>query len=155
MYSRASLLRILRQMHLYLGVFTTPAILFFALTGVLQTFSLHESSRDSAYTPPRWIVVLAQLHKKQTTVVPVRKLPATASSAAAAPAKVKESVAAPPIPHAPHPLPLRLFFLVVGISLFASTLTGLSMSWRYRANRLVLSATLLSGIVVPIILIAI
>ena len=35
-----ALLRVLRKMHLYLGVFTAPALLFFAFTGALQTFSL-------------------------------------------------------------------------------------------------------------------
>ena len=68
-------LRYTRLTHLYLGVFITPALIFFAFTGALQTFSLHETTRGSSYKPPAWIVTLGQLHKKQTTVVPVRKLP--------------------------------------------------------------------------------
>ena len=34
-------LRIVRTIHLYLGVFTAPMLLFFAVTGGLQTFSFH------------------------------------------------------------------------------------------------------------------
>jgi hypothetical protein len=68
-----ALLKFVRSVHLYLGVFLSPALLFFAFTGALQTFSLHETTAGSSYQPPAWAVTLAQLHKKQTTVVPVRK----------------------------------------------------------------------------------
>jgi len=44
--------KLLRMLHLYLGVFAAPALLFFAFTGGLQTFSLHETTRGSSYTPP-------------------------------------------------------------------------------------------------------
>lgn len=45
-----------RQIHLYLGVFTTPALLFFAITGALQTFSFHETTKGSDYKPPKsWL----------------------------------------------------------------------------------------------------
>jgi len=33
---------------------------------------LQESSKGSSYQP-HWIVTLAQLHKKQTTVLPIRR----------------------------------------------------------------------------------
>ena len=68
-------LKYTRVTHLYLGVFTAPALLFFAFTGALQTFSLHETTHSSNYKPPAWAVTLAQIHKKQTSVVPVRKFP--------------------------------------------------------------------------------
>src|SRR5438445_4741249 len=67
------LLRYFRLIHLYTGVFIAPALLFFAFTGALQTFSLHETTRGSSYKPPAWAVMLAQIHKKQTPSVPVRK----------------------------------------------------------------------------------
>ena len=73
MSSAHKLLRFLRLIHLYIGVFIAPALIFFAFTGALQTFSLHETTRGSNYKPPAWAVVLAQIHKKQTPVVPVRK----------------------------------------------------------------------------------
>src|SRR5579862_7174126 len=68
-----AVLKFLRKVHLYLGVFTAPALLFFAFTGALQTFSLHETAQGSSYKPPAWIAELGQLHKKQTTELPVRK----------------------------------------------------------------------------------
>ena len=66
-------LRSIRTIHLYLGVFTAPMLLFFAITGGLQSFSLHETTRGSSYTPPAWLASMAQLHKKQTIVIPVRR----------------------------------------------------------------------------------
>src|SRR5665213_134265 len=90
-------LKLFRKLHLYIGVFITPALLFFAFTGALQTFSLHETTQGSNYKPPTWAVTLAQLHKKQTTIVPVRKL----RPAADAPKPDKPSDAPAKSPDAP------------------------------------------------------
>ena len=65
--------KFLRKVHLYLGIFTTRGLLFFAITGALQTFNMHETTQGSNYMPPAWIASLAQLHKKQTTAVSPRK----------------------------------------------------------------------------------
>ncbi len=162
-----NLLRFSRVAHLYFGVFITPAILFFALTGALQTFGLHETNRDHPdYKPARWIVVLGQLHKKQTTIVPVRKAPLAVSAAPDA-GKAKHDAGAAPVavqaPAAPipapvperkrHSLPLRIFFLLVCIGLFTSTATGLYMSYKYTRNKVLVSVALVAGIVLPLVLI--
>ena len=73
MATNQTLLKSARLFHLYSGVFLGPALLFFAFTGGVQSFSLHETTRGSSYKPPAILVELAQLHKKQTLVVPVRK----------------------------------------------------------------------------------
>jgi hypothetical protein len=138
------ILKVLRQIHLYIGVFISPAILFFALTGALQTFSLHETSRSSDYKPPAWVVTLAQLHKHQTSALPVRK-PRPASDAP------KHADAAPAAPEKSH-LPMKIFFLLVAIGLFLSTLTGITMSYKFTRNRIVITALLLAGIILPLIL---
>src|ERR1700744_1811463 len=91
-------LKFLRKLHLYIGVFISPALLFFAFTGALQTFSLHETTQGSSYKPPTWAVKLGQLHKKQTLEVPVRKpRPATDAPKADKPADAAP-VKAPDIP---------------------------------------------------------
>ena len=54
----------LRQLHLYLGVFFAPLIAFFAFTGILQTYDLHETLKNRP-PPPAWIKSLASVHKKQ------------------------------------------------------------------------------------------
>jgi hypothetical protein len=48
----------LRRWHLYLGVLFAPIIVFFAITGMLQTFGLHEGSGANA-----WIAHAAAIHK--------------------------------------------------------------------------------------------
>jgi hypothetical protein len=150
MPNQFSLLKLLRQTHLYVGVFIAPAILFFAFTGSLQTFSLHETTPGSAYKPPAWIVTLAQLHKDQTIIVPARKLhPAPANKPIAT-----DKPAAPKPPDAPQKthLAMKIFFLLVAISLFTSTLTGITMSYKYNRNKFVVTGLLLAGIIIPLIL---
>lgn len=151
-------LQFYRKTHLYIGVFTAPAILFFALTGALQTFSLHESARDGSYKPAQWILLFAQIHKKQTTQIPVRKAPPQLTTVNVAAGKKSEEKKPDPAPQAVQPpsqrnhLALKLFFLVVAVSLFLSTLTGLYLAWTYRRDRILATALLLAGIVVPILL---
>jgi hypothetical protein len=150
MTSSHKLLKVFRQIHLYTGIFLSPALLFFALTGALQTFSLHETSRGSDYQPPTWIVTLAQLHKHQTTTVPIRK-PRPASDAHHAEAPHSENHADAASPEKSH-LPMKIFFLLVAIGLFTSTLTGIFMSYKFTRNRLLVTALLFAGVIVPLIL---
>ncbi len=159
-------LKYTRVTHLYLGVFIAPALLFFAFTGALQTFSLHETTRGSNYKPPAWAVTLGQIHKKQTTVVPVRKPPtpeksadriATTPGAAASAAQPGTSIPAPssapvPAPRTHNAMPLKVFFLLVAIGLFVSTFSGLYMSYKYLHNKLLVTVILVAGIVLPVIL---
>ena len=165
MSSSHALLRYLRLVHLYIGVFIAPAILFFAFTGALQTFSLHETTRGSSYKPPAWAVTLAQIHKKQTPIVPAKKAPPQnkpmdksapekpridASASQAAPPVSPKTDEPAPKPH--NALPLKIFFLLVSIGLFISTLSGLYMSYKYIRNRRLITAILVAGIILPILL---
>ena len=153
-----SALPYLRQIHLYLGVFCAPAILFFAFTGALQSFGLNDRAPDGSYTPPHWVSVLAQIHKKQSAQLPQRKPspPAQVASAGPAPAKrVEVLVSNTPTQRPHHPLPERMFFLVVCLSLAASTITGIWMSWKYKRNALVVAGLIVAGAVIPVVLLTI
>lgn len=162
MSSKHSFLKWIRSLHLYLGIFITPALLFFAFTGALQTFSFHETTRGSSYHPPAWIVTLAQIHKKQTMTVPVRKLPPPAAQSADSKAGKSDKAEKADRPEKSQPLttpakshnalPLKLFFLLVSIGLFISTFSGLYMSYRYSRNRALISGLLIAGVVIPIAL---
>jgi hypothetical protein len=167
-------LKFVRQLHLYLGVFTAPMLLFFAITGGLQTFSLHETTRGSSYAPPAWLASMAQLHKKQTTVIPVRRpRPPDAATAGADlhavdPATVTPQANTPvntrvaPLSSGPadsasakpkrNLLPMKVFFGLVALSLLISTLTGLYMAWRYSRKPKLVGSLLLAGILVPVLL---
>ena len=191
----ASVLKSARVVHLYFGVWIAPALLFFALSGALQTFDLHSTARDGTYRPAKWILVLAQLHKHQTSQLPPPRRPVTDTASAGLsrgpapvspgspapfspkpesdatvagvqraaapprvqPQKLSAAVAAQSLPAKPraerHPLPLRIFFLLVSVGLFSSVGTGLYMSYRYSRTRTLMTATLLLGIIVPMALI--
>ncbi len=150
-----NLLRSARLTHLYFGVFIAPALLFFALSGALQTFNLHESEDGSTYHPPAWIVTLAQIHKDQTSVTrPPRPdpPPQPADAKPAVPAPTPPPAEPAPPTHKHNPLPLKIFFLLVSVGLFVSTLTGLTMAYTYQRNRRLITLLLLAGAVLPIAL---
>lgn len=142
-------LKATRSTHLYLGVFFAPALLFFAFTGGLQSFSLHEATRGSSYTPPAWLATMAQLHKKQTTVKPAKKRPATIDAGASSTAQMSAPVAAKPQKNL---LPMKIFFALVALSLFLSTLSGLYMACRYSRNARRISLIFAAGVIVPLCL---
>jgi len=152
-----ALLRFVRQLHLYIGVFIAPALIFFAVTGALQTFGLHESHPGSQYKPPQWIATLAQIHKKQTPVVPQhRNAPHPGEQPAAGTMGNTGQPATSPVAalqRAHHPLPMKIFFLLVSIGLFLSSVTGVYMTWKYSRHRTALVLLLLAGIIAPLILI--
>jgi hypothetical protein len=167
MRTSQKILKFCRKIHLYVGVFTAPALLFFSFTGAMQTFNLHETTPGSSYTPPKWVVALGQLHKKQTTVVPARKpKPASASgdspqglpthdltgSSPQNPAPARKMVEAR-APAANRHLPMKVFFLLAAMGLAVSTLSGVYMAWKY-ARPLLVIGLLLAGIVVPCVLLA-
>jgi hypothetical protein len=165
-----SLLRTTRTIHLYLGVFTAPMLLFFAITGGLQTFGLHESARDSDYKPPAWLATMAQLHKKQTVVTPVRRprprpLPAINSAptpgqdlsalADRGPTDIAAKTAAPREERsgpAKNLWPMKIFFATVAFGLLASVLSGLYMAWRFSRKPRLFGVILAAGVLVPALL---
>ncbi|HKT27962.1 PepSY domain-containing protein [Dyella sp.] len=148
-----TLLKLARQLHLYIGVFIAPAVLFFAFTGGLQVFGLHESSRGSDYKPPAWLAVAAQLHKKQTDVLPQRRArPVENAQPGATPVPVVSAELAKPAAPLRHPLPLKIFSAFVSLGLFISTLLGLYMAYRYTRKHVVISVLLVAGTIFPIVL---
>ena len=160
------LLKAARLIHLYLGVYITPALIFFAFTGFIQTFSLHETTRGSDYKPPKILEQLGQLHKKQTLILPTRRPEALPSGApkqpqpgtAAVPLQQDAATKRPDAPSQPsvakkqNLLPMKLFFALVSVGLLTSTLTGLYMSYKFVRNKPLITATLIAGIVIPVLL---
>lgn len=221
---KAALLQLSRKVHLYFGLLISPALLFFAFTGAVQTLGYHEPSAN--YKPIALLASLGQIHKKQTYVVPVRRGPGptepTRPDAAGQPgatpvaggtphrrhdpdapqdqdrtpagapsrdgavppartpdlateqnssrqgagplqARTDPSPAAQARPGGGQPpltlqakqkqhLPLKLFFVLVSVGLFTSTLTGIYMAYKYDRNTLLVTALLVVGLVLPLIL---
>jgi hypothetical protein len=146
-----------RKTHLYVGLFISPALLFFAFTGAVQTLSLHEAA-GSSYKPPAVLAELGQLHKKQTTVMPVRKAPEGGVAHDAGHgdhAANQTGVAQPAVTLAgkqKQHLPMKIFFLLVAVGLLMSTVTGIYMSYKYERNWMLVTGTLMTGVVMPLLL---
>jgi hypothetical protein len=139
---RSSTIRALKIAHRYLGLFFAPAILFFAFTGALQTFGWHETTRGSSYVPARWIVKLAQIHKKQTLTLPAPK--------AKVPAADPGDAHSNPVKKSPgSKFALQCFVFAMSIGLAATTLLGIIMAMLYGGDRRIACGVVIAGILFP------
>ncbi|HUR36369.1 MAG TPA: hypothetical protein VM009_01040 [Terriglobales bacterium] len=161
-------MRLARALHLYFGVFFAPAIVFFAFTGFLQTYELHEGA-----DAPRWISVLQNIHSHQRMAAP-RPAPSSAplTSAATNPAPsatptttaasgttptagAAPSTAAAPAPaRRPRPkssVPFRIFMGFMAVGLIGSSLVGIWMGFQVNRNTPLILGLLLAGTIIPIV----
>jgi hypothetical protein len=125
----------LRQLHLLLGLFFTPAIMFFSISGTLQTFQMHEAHDDYVAAPA--IAAMATVHKEQ--VIDVHAF------------DPRPADAPPPRKHPGQKLvPMKWFVLFMAIGLIMSQLTGIALAIRYKRERIQMAAALVLGTIVPI-----
>ena len=148
-----NLLKWARQLHLWVGVFFAPAIIFFAFSGALQIFNFHESQPGSAYQPPVWIQKLAQLHKKQT--IQIRPKPQSAPGLAKpeSPMRRSGSEASQPPKRPLSTLLMKWFVFVMSLGLITTSLLGVYMAFRYNRSRRVIWTLLALGTVMPVLLV--
>jgi len=138
-------LRRVRQFHHYIGVFLAPAIIFFAISGGLQTFRLQEA-KGWGGPPPRVIVWMAAAHIDQApphekVKKPEASMPVGATAAAPKPAVKK-----------PVTLPLKIFVAFMAAGLVLSSLLGVVIAINSRTMRRVSILMLVAGTVVPLLL---
>jgi hypothetical protein len=103
---------LLRTWHAYLGILIAPSVLFFAITGAVQLFSLHEA--HGKYHPAPMLEKLSSLHKDQVFA------PKAHGEKQAGPEEAQDDKS-PPLATAL----LKWFFLAVALGLCASTSIGL------------------------------
>ena len=148
----ANLLKQVRRIHLYLGTFFAPAIIFFAFSGALQLFGLHESRPGSSYKPPAWVEKLAQVHKHQTIAAPPKKPRSVARETESAGKQRALRIEEPPPHDSPATSGLKWFFLFMSAGLIVTTLLGIYMSFKYNRNHRIVWGLLVAGTVLPIAL---
>ncbi len=146
----AALLMQIRAIHTYVGLLIAPTVLFFACTGVLQIYNLHQAHGD--YTPPPIIEKLSRVHKDQVFALGHHGPPPGASSHAPKPA-------GPPPGAKEHHAELattllKAVFAAVAVGLIGSTCAGLWMALRQPAKRRLYLVLLLIGAAVPLVLAA-
>jgi hypothetical protein len=112
----------IRQIHLYLGAFFAPLVIFFALSGALQTFRLQESPKGSSYAPPSWIVRFAEVHKNQRPV---------------------QDRTVPPS------VPLKWLLVLMSAGLIVTSILGIVMAFKSNRDRRLIWGLIVLGIIVP------
>ena len=140
----------IRLAHWYAGVFFAPTIIFFAFSGVLQVFKLHESYRQVPGAQGDWIAWMSQVHK-EGSLIPPRPAPA---KAAPRPAVVPLAPGAEPPKgeKRERSSAFKWFAALMGVSLIGAALAGLWIAFNYPKRRRAFYATLGAGILLPIIL---
>ena len=132
---------LLRRLHGYVGMLVAPTVLFFALTGLLQIYQLHEAHGD--YIPPTAIAMLGQFHKDQAVPSrPVGRRPEHKGGG--------EHAAPPPLRLTTKLL--KAFFAVAAVSLALSTLVGVWIGLQDKRRRTISFVLLLAGVALPLLL---
>jgi hypothetical protein len=129
----------IRTWHTYLGILIAPSVLFFALTGAVQLFSLHEA--HGTYHPLPLVEKLASMHKDQVFALGEHH----DEPPPPAPAEHEDE------PAIGTPL-LKWFFLVVALGLTISTVLGLYMGLTHLRHRRTGWWLLTIGVAVPLVL---
>jgi hypothetical protein len=144
----------IRQLHFYLGIFFAPTIIFFAFSGALQTFSLHEN-KEPGSNNPAWIAKLAEIHKDQYRP----QFGAEPAQAQPKPAEVEARPNPAPTPkrtpaRAPRhkSVPLKIFVVLMAAGLMLSSCLGIYMAFKYNRDRRIIWSLLVAGTVLPIAL---
>lgn len=136
-------LGLIRRLHVYASVFVAPSLLFFALTGAVQTFRIPDQK-----AAPVVLQKLARLHKDDVFAVkPARPKPPGAREGPSAPRP------APP-PTKASTTVLKWFFATVSVGIAATTSLGLWMALAYGRDRGLLWAILVAGAAAPALILA-
>jgi hypothetical protein len=133
----------LRRLHSCAGALFAPALLFFAVSGLVQVFDLHKASPGAGASPPAVVRAMAQLHKKQTLTR------AENSGSRPAPGGGRRAAPAPASASLGQRL-LKAYAAATSVVLALTTLAGLVLALRNRRDRALTLALLVLGIVAPL-----
>ena len=144
----------IRQWHSYVGLFIAPSVLFFALTGALQLFSLHESHGD--YRPAAFVEKLSSVHKDQVFALGDHHPPGPPERAAA------QSAGGMGQPGGAGPrdgdgdkggvatLMLKIYFMVIAVGLSLSSVLGLWMGLTQMRRARTAWLLVMAGTLIPV-----
>jgi hypothetical protein len=142
---------VIRLWHSYIGLFIAPSVLFFALTGASQLFSLHEA--HGHYHPFAIVEKLSSVHKDQVFELGHHDDAAPEPDAAtgkpadtAKPAGAKEDDDKTEL----STLLLKGFFLLVALCLTLSTALGLWMGLTQNRRKGIAWLLVIAGTLVPL-----
>jgi hypothetical protein len=145
----------IRRWHSYLGLLIAPSVLFFALTGAAQLFGLHEAHGN--YKPAALIEKLSSVHKDQEYALGHHGPPSPDATASEPDAGAVRSAAVQADDDKPdlRKALLKAYFLIVALALAVSTGFGIWMGLTQIRRRSLAWTLLLTGAVVPVMLLLI
>jgi hypothetical protein len=147
-----------RQLHLFFGTFFAPLIIFFAFSGILQLFGLHESKGKDGPPPIAWIAQMGEIHKNQHLRAEARphKDEHDAGEHDAHddvhPTSTHTHADAPPS-SASSSWALKAFVLLMAIGLICTSLIGIYIAVQNPRSRRNAWISLALGIAVPLLLV--
>lgn len=161
--SSAAWSRRVRQLHLYLGIFFAPSIIFFAFSGAFQLFGLHEGHPGDSYQPPKWIAKMASIHKDQTMEEHHGPPPGRAGQPSRPPAMSEQKKSLRPDEGQPgkrrdentSTSALKWFFLAMAVGLIFTTFLGVYMAFKFNRSSALVWSLLAVGAAIPVALIAV
>jgi hypothetical protein len=140
---------LIRTWHTYLGILIAPSVIFFALTGAIQLFSLHEA--HGTYEPPPLLEKLSSLHKDQIFGEKEQHEDEQQPKAGAAPGDHEATPARQDHEtKSTGTVLLKWYFLMVAIALTTSTLFGLWMGLTHIKHKRTCRWLLGVGLVIPV-----
>jgi hypothetical protein len=143
----------LRRWHAYVGLFIAPSVLFFALTGTIQIFNLHEA--HGSYHPAVLLEKLSAVHKDQVFEEPHDQSAPDHDATHAAAGGGDQPAADEEEKPSGSTYALKWFFTVVSLGLIGSTLIGIWMGTTQIRQKGLAWTLLIVGVLVPIGLLAI
>ncbi len=138
---------LLRRIHAYIGFFIAPSVLFFALSGSLQLFDLHEP--HGSYRPPALFQLMGSVHKDQVLALAHdRPGPPPSPSPGQLPAGGQPQPARPA--QSLSTLLLKWYFLAIALGLAITTGVGLYFGLKATRRPRQSWALLVAGAVIPL-----
>jgi hypothetical protein len=134
-----------RRWHSYIGLFIAPSVLFFALTGAVQIFNLHEA--HGGYVPPALLEKLSAVHQDQVFAFGEHHT-AEAPPGAHGDEHPHEHEDADQLPRST--LLLKWFFVLVAVGLTVSTAFGIWMGLTQIRAKGLACGLLVCGTFIPV-----
>ena len=119
-------MKLLRRLHLYLGCFFAPLLLFFTATGWLQTVSMHRNKATGEAESGAWWQKLTSIHVDQ--VYPLDSADAF------------------------DPALFQYLVVAMSICLIATVLLGVYLAFKTLRSKWLLIVMLLGGVLLPCML---
>jgi hypothetical protein len=142
-----------RRWHSYVGLFIAPSVLFFALTGAVQLYGLHEAHGN--YRPAALIEKLSSVHKDQVFKFGGHhQRPPSEADAPKSGEELTSQAAAGNDGDKTElsTLALKAFFLLVSLCLVLSTVLGLWMGLTQTRQKGLAWTLVLAGALIPAVL---